>query len=56
MLDIKLIILTILSFLNKKTALKLIYKDLSSENKTFKYNNQYGDIEIDLDLLKSILI
>ncbi len=34
---------------------KLFYKDLSSENKTFKYNNQYGDIEIDIDLLKSIL-
>ena len=36
LLDIKLIILTILSFLNKKTALKLIYKDLSKRSASSK--------------------
>ena len=35
-LDVKLIILTILAFLNKKAALKLIHKDLSKRRASFK--------------------
>ncbi len=34
---------------------KLVYEDISSENKTLKYENQYGDIEVNIDLLNSIL-
>ena len=33
----------------------LRYKSISSENKKFNWNNQYGDIEIDTKILKSLL-
>ena len=42
-------------FKNLALSNKLIYNDISLDPKTINYNNQAGDIEIDINLLNSIL-
>ena len=34
----------------------LFYQDLNSKTKTLNYDNNYGDIEVNIDLLKKKLI
>ena len=42
----------------KNLAVKndLFYQDLNSKTKTLNYDNNYGDIEVNIDLLKKKLI